>query len=426
MWARRGFCAGVMLAASVILGSCGNGGQVAPPASPDQSPAASVSAASRAPGPESPVATGAPSTPPSTPPTTPPESAAPTASPVVASPVASAVAAPPSLPPGFTGADGAADLAVTETGGTARVTTGTATAVVHVPAGAAPTGATWHVVPLSAAPAGVENALAPGLWVDTAGAPPTAACEITFAVPGTASVDATIVRIADDGSGVTVVPTGTLDLDGQTLLTAWVDGFSGYTVATANAAARTKAQANAKKKPTDQGQGSAGAKAIVVDADFEDAGLNGVLFVYHLDLAATAPKGSWVFRGLATLSLEARTTNALLAPVALTVNGHVSDKLLTFEFASPETLAAAGAADPLATLVPPSADEQLASYDGTTSALLIGPGTGDFKTRAIQGSASNTCMFEYQVRIVGHAATVTIVIPKQPLLVFKGTVTVTP
>jgi len=159
-----------------------------------------------------------------------------------------------SLPAAFVAADGGADLAITAEGAGVAVRSGDATAAVYVPAGAAKAGETWHITPLKTAPAGATKALCPGVYVDTAGADPTAPCSIGFSLPGTASPDACIVKLAEDGTIAEVMATTRVQSGGNTLLTAYVDGFSPYTTAEEDAAARDQAfvdRAKAKGQQVD-------------------------------------------------------------------------------------------------------------------------------------------------------------------------------
>ncbi|MDO8914918.1 MAG: hypothetical protein Q7W16_02395 [Coriobacteriia bacterium] len=191
-------------------------------------------------------------------------------------------AAPREVPAAFK-ADAAkgADLAIGAKGGGIAVRSGDATAAVYVPAGAAKTGATWRVTPLTEAPSGARKPLCPGVYVDTTGGEPTQPCAIGFALPGTATVDATIVRISDDGTASEIVPTTRLVYGGMTMLTAYVDGFSTYTTSEEDAAARDKAF-------TDK----AAAKGQVVDWTIKAGGKEtqtnqGWTFNYELDLFAS-------------------------------------------------------------------------------------------------------------------------------------------
>lgn len=152
-------------------------------------------------------------------------------------------------PAAFRLAEGSVALAVTAEGGGAGVSTGDAYAAVSVPAGAAAAGSTWKITPLAEAPAGVKKPLCPGIYVDVADSEPTTWCAIGFSIPGTASPDATIVKLADDGTVAEIVPTARMDYGERTFLTAYVDGFSAYTTAEEDQAARDQAfQDRAKAK----------------------------------------------------------------------------------------------------------------------------------------------------------------------------------
>ncbi len=159
------------------------------------------------------------------------------------------------LPSGFAvDTDAAVELAVTADGGGVGVTTGDAYAAVYVPPGAAADGATWTITPFTEAPEGVEFPLCPGVHVDTAGTEPTDWCSIGFSLPGTASPNATIVKLAEDGTVAEVVATSRMDYGDRTFLTAYVDGFSDYTTAEEDQAARDAAwveQAQAKGQTPD-------------------------------------------------------------------------------------------------------------------------------------------------------------------------------
>jgi len=142
----------------------------------------------------------------------------------------------------------AAPLAIGADGGRAAVTTGSWTAMVAVPAGAAAAGATWSLIPLRSAPAGIPDALAPGVYVDEAGQPPTGDCLIAFRTEGKADPDATIVRLSADGSSAELVATDRQQGVASTLLIAEVSGFSSYGVGKGSAAARDKAKKDRQKQ----------------------------------------------------------------------------------------------------------------------------------------------------------------------------------
>lgn len=193
---------------------------------------------------------------------------------------------------------GAKDLRVTADGGGVGVTTGEAYAAVYVPAGAAEA-STWSVMPLAEAPAGVDKPLCPGVFVDTAGAEPTDWCSIGFSLPGTASEDATIVKLADDGSVAEVIPTTRMEWGERTFLTAYVDGFSAYTTAEEDAAARDKAfvdRAKAKGQQVDW-------TVKVIGQETQE--VQGWKFIYDLDIFASGGDVGMagVYKGTCLLSM---------------------------------------------------------------------------------------------------------------------------
>jgi hypothetical protein len=176
---------------------------------------------------------------------------------------------------------GGTDLAISAEGGGVAVDSGDAKAAIYVPAGAAPAGSTWRVTPLASAPKLAEKALCPGVYVDTAGKEPSAPCSVGFSLPGTASPDACIVKLAEDGSIAEVMATSRVEADGRTLLTAYVDGFSAYTTAEEDAAARDKAftdRAKAKGQQVDW---------TIKAGGTETQNLQGWTFEYELDLFAS-------------------------------------------------------------------------------------------------------------------------------------------
>ncbi len=212
--------------------------------------------------------------------------------------------AKPELPAAFEAADGGADLAITAEGAGVAVRSGDATAAVYVPAGAAKAGATWRVTPLKTAPAAATKALCPGVYVDTAGADPTAECSIGFSLPGTASPDACIVKLAEDGSVAEVMATTRVNTGTTTLLTAYVDGFSPYTTAEEDAAARDKAF-----------QDRAAAKGQQVDWTIRATGketqdLGGWAMEYELDLFGSGGDAGMggVYNGHAMLDIKGTYT----------------------------------------------------------------------------------------------------------------------
>ncbi|PKQ38259.1 MAG: hypothetical protein CVT59_03270 [Actinobacteria bacterium HGW-Actinobacteria-1] len=187
----------------------------------------------------------------------------------------------PKLPKAFAAAGAGSDLAITAEGGGVAVDTGDAKAAVSIPAGAVAAGATWKVVPLASAPSLAEKTLCPGIYVDTAGTEPSAPCAVGFSLPGTASPDACIVKLAEDGSIAQVMATTRVETGGRTLLTAYVDGFSAYTTAEEDAAARDKAFVDRAK-----------AKGQQVDWTIKAGGTEtqnnmGWKFEYELDLFAS-------------------------------------------------------------------------------------------------------------------------------------------
>ncbi len=203
------------------------------------------------------------------------------------------------IPPAFQAA-GDTLLAMTATGAGTAVKTGKATAAVYCAAGQAPTGATWHIHPLSVAPAGVPKALTPGIYVDTAGAPPTGTCAVGFALPGKASKNATIVKLADDGSVAQVMATSRVETGTRTLLTAYVDGFSAYTTADEDAKARDKAftdRAKARGKQVDW---------TIKVIGTETQHVEGWTFTYDLDLFASGGDVAMggVYRGHVQMDLK--------------------------------------------------------------------------------------------------------------------------
>lgn len=219
------------------------------------------------------------------------------------------------------------DLEVTAEGGGAGVSTGDAYAAVYVPPGAAPSGATWAVTPLSEAPAGAPKALCPGIYVDTAGADPNDWCSIGFSLPGTASEDATIVKLADDGSVAEVVATTRMDYGDRTLLTAYVDGFSAYTTSEEDAAARDQAfvdQAQKKGQEVDW-------TIKVVGQETQE--VQGWKFVYDLDIFASGGGVGMggTYKGTCLLSMTGKYEEMLGIVSSLgDVSGGIRDD--SFEF----------------------------------------------------------------------------------------------
>ncbi len=158
-------------------------------------------------------------------------------------------AATPQDPPGVELDRAAATpLAIGADGGRAAVGSGDWTAMVAVPAGSVAAGATWSLIPLRVAPAGIPDALAPGVYVDDAGNPPTGDCLIAFRTVGKADPDATIFRLSADGTAAELIATDRQQGDASTVLLAEVSGFSPYGVGKASAAARDKAKRERNKQ----------------------------------------------------------------------------------------------------------------------------------------------------------------------------------
>jgi hypothetical protein len=202
------------------------------------------------------------------------------------------------VPKALAGDDASAvELKLTDEGGGVGVASGDAYAAVYVPPGAAEAGATWTVTPLTEAPAGVEYPLCPGVYVDTAGDDPTDWCSIGFSLPGTASPNATIVKLADDGTVAEAIATTRMDYGDRTFLTAYVDGFSAYTTSEEDAAARDQAFVDRAKT---KGQEVDWTIKVVGTETQENQGWT---FNYEFDLFASGGdvgKGG-VYKGYATL-----------------------------------------------------------------------------------------------------------------------------
>ena len=226
------------------------------------------------------------------------------------------------------------ELAVTTEGGGAGVATGDAYAAVYVPAGAAGDGAIWEITPLAEPPAGVEYPLCPGVYVDTHGEAPTGWCSIGFSLPGEASPNATIVKLAEDGTVAEVVATSRLDYGGRTFLTAYVDGFSPYTTAEEDQAARDAAwveQAQAKGQMPDW-------TIKVVGSETKD--ISGWSFVYELDMFASGGgigQGG-TYTGHAMMDVVGEYTDTMGVPYYQTtgsINAFGRDQALTFTMIDP-------------------------------------------------------------------------------------------
>ncbi len=230
--------------------------------------------------------------------------------------------------------EAAVELAVTADGGGAGVTTGDAYAAVYVPPGAASDGVTWEVAPLAKAPEGVEYPLCPGVHVDTQGDDPTGWCSIGFSLPGEASPNATIVKLAEDGTVAEVVATSRMDYGGRTFLTAYVDGFSPYTTAEEDQAARDAAwaqQAEARGQMPDW-------TIKVIGSESQD--ISGWSFVYELDLFASGGgigQGG-VYTGHAMMSVVGEYKETAAVPYYQTsgsINAIGRDQALTFTMIDP-------------------------------------------------------------------------------------------
>jgi hypothetical protein len=163
--------------------------------------------------------------------------------------------------------------------------------------------------------------------VDTAGSEPTDWCAIGFSIPGTASPDATIVKLADDGTVAEVIPTDRMDYGGRTFLTAYVDGFSAYTTAEEDAAARDKAfQERAEKwgKQVDW-------TIKVIGTETQE--VQGWTFTYELDLFASGGgvKMGGMYQGHALLSMTGKYEEDLGIVQGLgDISGGIKDDDLTF------------------------------------------------------------------------------------------------
>lgn len=229
----------------------------------------------------------------------------------------------------------AKELAVTAEGGGVGLSTGETYAAVYVPAGAAPDGSKWTVTPLAEAPKGVENALCPGVFVDTAGEAPTDWCSIGFSLPGAAPAGATIVKLAEDGTVAEVVATTRMDYGGRTFLTAYVDGFSGYTTADEDQASRDKAWTDQAEKKGQRPDWTI--KAV----GSENQEIQGWKFTYELDMFASGGgigQGGQ-YTGHAMFSVDGTYDDAgAYAPYFTTagaINAVGRDQALTFTMIDP-------------------------------------------------------------------------------------------
>ena len=237
-----------------------------------------------------------------------PQPAAPPSAPGATSRTAATAgsAASPVEPPGLDlDRSAAAALAIGADGGRVAVTSGTWTAIVAVPAGAAAAGATWSVVPLRTAPVGVPEALAPGVYVDEAGQPPTGDCLIAFATPGKADPDATIVKLSADGTSAELVATERRQTASRTILLAEVSGFSSYGVGKGSAAARDQAKKNRKQQKPSHYVISVHDKASFDVGDWKFSAR------LDLDLAGTSPGLAGNYKGNATLLITGKYNKTL-------------------------------------------------------------------------------------------------------------------
>lgn len=224
----------------------------------------------------------------------------------------------------------AVELAITAEGGGAGLATGDAYAAVYVPPGAAEDGATWTITPLADKPEGVPTAFCPGIEVDVAGAEPTDWCTIGFSLPTTASPDATIVKLADDGTVAEVIATSRMDYGGRTFLTADVQGFSPYTTAEEDQEARDQAWTDQAKK---KGQAPDWTIKVIGSETQENQGWT---FNYELDMFASGggiSKGG-TYKGHAMLAMEGTYDDAGAYAPYFTTSGAVNavgrDQALAF------------------------------------------------------------------------------------------------
>lgn len=230
---------------------------------------------------------------------------------------------------------GVSGFQVTAEGGGAYVSMGDAVAAVYVPAGAAAPDAEWRVVPLAEAPKGVESPLCPGVWVDTKGDEPTDWCSIGFSLPGTAPEDATIVKLADDGTVEQVIATDRLDYGDRTFLTAYVQGFSAYTTSEEDQEARDQAAVDRAKAKGQQPDWT----IKVIGSETQN--IQGWTFNYELDMFASGGgigKGG-TYKGTAMLSVDGKYDDqGATAPYFTAVgeiNGIGRDQNLTFSMIDP-------------------------------------------------------------------------------------------
>jgi hypothetical protein len=232
------------------------------------------------------------------------------------------------VPAAFKG-DGAnaVELAVKADGGKVAVRSGNATAGIVVPGGAAPVGATWTIVPLTAAAAGAKKPLCPGVYVDTSAGKPTKPCLLAFAIPGRAPAGACIVKLSDDGSGSQIVATTRSEIPHYTILSAEVDGFSAYTTSEEDKAAADKAFQDREK-----------ARGKQVDWTIKAGGtetqkVEGWTFNYELDFFASGGGVGMggTYKGHSSLSIDGTYKGpASIIKSFGTVKGIGRDQNLTF------------------------------------------------------------------------------------------------
>lgn len=290
-------------------------------------------------------------------------------------------------------ADATVELAVTADGGGAGVATGDAYAAVYVPPGAAEDGAAWSVTPLTEAPAGVEYPLCPGVYVDTQGDDPTDWCSIGFSLPGEASPNATIVRLAEDGTVAEVVATSRMDYGGRTFLTAYVQGFSPYTTSEEDQAARDAAwveQAQAKGQMPDW-------TIKVIGSETKE--IEGWSFVYDLDLFASGGgigQGG-TYKGHAMMNVVGEYKDTTGVPYYQTfgsINAIGRDQALTFQMIDPplaSLLTGAGGDMPFA--------EGVMNLEGMGDLNLTAEGVQGEKADASQQDIQSTDAVEFTLKV---------------------------
>jgi hypothetical protein len=217
-----------------------------------------------------------------------------------------ASASAPGAPSGVDlNAAAAVPLIIGPSGGHATVPSGDWTVVVSVPGGSAPAGAHWTMSPLKTAPTAVADALTPGVYVDEAGQAPTGDCLIGFAMKGKPSAEASIVRLAADGTNAEVVATVRQETKNGALLLAEVTGFSAYTVAKTTPAARKTAQDQRAKQAKKLYAIRVHDKARFTKLDWKFE------FVLDLELTGGSADASGNYTGNATLTVTGAYTKDL-------------------------------------------------------------------------------------------------------------------